>query len=290
MSNWDGYQQEPYNGQDAVGTPYGEPVPYGEMPQMDVSAAVEQAKRAHARRKNSGFVKFLILLAIVTVGIVVFEKMVLRLETVYVIGNELKTPQQVVTASGLARGRNMLGIEEAEIAAAMARDHTLIFKGMQKEYPNTLYLYIEERKPAAVMQWLGLLYTLDGQGMVLTDKTDAASSAGMPLVTGLVANTVQVGQVLNLRTIGQMEAYCEIMNELQLQLYADQVAEINLADPESIYLVTVEGVTVRLGDASQMRAKIGAVNSTMAKLRQWGEIGGLLDVTTPITPKYRPED
>ena len=49
-------------------------------------------------------------------------------------------------------------------------------------------------------------------------------------------------------------------------------------------------VLVRLGDSGQMRAKIGAVNSAMAKLRQWGEIGGLLDVTTPITPKYRPED
>lgn len=290
MSNWDGYQQEPYSGEDAAPTPYGEPAPCGEMPPVDLSQAVEQAQKAHARRKNSGFIKFLILLAIVTVGIVVFEKMVLRLETVYVIGNQLKTPQQVVMASGLVRGRNMLGIEEAEIAAAMAKDHTIIFKGMQKEYPNTLYLYIEERKPAAAMQWLGLLYTLDGKGMVMTEENAATPPAGMPVVTGLVANSVQVGQVLNLRTLGQMEAYCEIMNELELQLYADQVSEINLADPESIYLVTVEGVTVRLGDYSQMRAKIGAVNSTMAKLRQWGEIGGLLDVTTPITPKYKPED
>lgn len=293
MSNWDGRQMDPYNGQDAGEMPYGE-YPYEaygeEMPQPEVAAAVARAQKAHARKKNNGFIKFLVLLAIVAVGIVVFEKMVLRLETVYVIGNETKTPQQVVMASGLARGRNMLGIEEAEIAAAMASDHTLIFKGMQKEYPSTIYLYIEERKPVAAMQWLGLLYTLDAEGMVMTEENAATPPAGMPVVTGLISNAVQVGQMLHLRTPGQLEAYCEMMKELELQLYADQVSEINLADPESIYLVTVEGVTVRLGDASQMRAKIGAVNSAMAKLRQWGEIGGLLDVTSPITPKYKPED
>lgn len=280
------YEQETF-------APYGEYV-YDQSGQpaqtSDMEAAVEQVKRQHKRKKSNGFLKFLILLAIVTVGIVVIQETVLRLETVYVVGNEEKTAQQVVTASGLVRGRNMLGIEEAEVAKALARDHTIIFKGMQKEYPNTIYLYIQERKAVAAVQWLGILYTLDEEGMVMSERNAEAPPAGMPVVTGLIAGSVQVGQKLSLRTPGQLEAYCEIMKELGLQLYANQVSEINLADPEAIYLVTVEGVTVRLGDASDMRAKIGAVNTAMARLRQWGELGGVLDVTTPVMPKYKPED
>ena len=49
--------------------------------------------------------------------------------------------------------------EEEDVAKALSQDHTIIFKGMQKEYPNTIYLYIEERKTVAAMQWLGILYT-----------------------------------------------------------------------------------------------------------------------------------
>ena len=279
---------------DAYSAPEGYEVPFGEyaggqMP-PDMAQAVAQAKKKHAKQKNGGLIKFLVLLTIVTVGIVMFEKMVLRLGTVYVVGNEHKTPQQVVTVSGLRRGQNMLGIEEHDVAAAMAADHTLIFKGMQKEYPSTIYLYVEERKPVAAMQWLGLLYTLDGEGMVMSEETGGTPPVGMPVVTGLIANTVHVGQKLKLRTEGQLEAYQEIMKELELQLYADQVSEIQISNPGSMYLVTVEGVTVRLGDIREMRAKIGAVNSTMARLRQWGEVGGVLDVTTPLQPKYRPED
>lgn len=288
MSRRENREPDGYYAQEGYEAPYGEYA--GEQLPPDMAQAVAQAKRNHAKKKSGGLVKFLALLTIVTIGIVVFEQMVLRLETVYVVGNEQKTPQQVVTVSGLRRGQNMLGIEEKDVAAAMAADHTLIFKGMQKEYPSTLYLYVEERRPVAAMQWLGLMYTLDGEGMVMSEENVSAPPPGMPVVTGLIANTVHVGQKLKLRSEGQLEAYQEIMKELDLQLYADQVSEIQISNPESLYLVTVEGVTVRLGDAGEMRAKIGAVNSTMARLRQWGELGGVLDVTTPLQPKYRPED
>ena len=257
---------------------------------LNPSEAVARAKQAHKRKKNSGFFKFLFLLALVTVGIVVVQQMLLRLETVYVIGNELKTAQQVATASGLVRGQNMLGIEEADVAEALSRDHTIIFKGMQKEYPNTIYLYIEERKAAASMQWLGVIYTLDKEGVVMTQEHTENPPGGMPVVKGIVGSAINVGQKLSLAEAGQLEAYCAIMEELELQDCAGQIAEINLADPNNIYLLTVEDVTVRMGDASIMRAKIGSINTVMAQLRQWGETGGILDVTTPEKPKYRPLD
>lgn len=256
----------------------------------DPAMASARAKAAHARRRTNGFLKFLVLLCLVTVGLVVVEKLVFRLETVYVVGNEQKTPQQVVTASGLVRGRNMLGIEESEVAAALAKDHTLIFKGMQKEYPSTIYLYIEERKVVAAMQWLGMLYTLDGEGMVMTETSSAQLPQGLPLVTGMMAGGVVVGQILSPRNAKQLEAYRCIMEELELQLYSSQISEINLADPDNLYLVTAEGVTVRLGDSRYMQAKIGAVRTDMAYLRQLGKTGGILDVTTPEDAKYMPEN
>lgn len=277
---------------------YGE-YQYSYQPQEEPSsaAAVERAQKAHARRRTHVFFRFLILLTIVTVGVVVAQQTFFRLETVYVIGNEEKTPQQVVIASGLARGHNMLGIEEADVAKRMAEDHTIIFKGMQKEYPSTIYLYIEERKTVATMQWLGMLYTLDGQGMVMTVENSSILPPGMPVVTGFKASSVTVGQPLGLRDTRQLEAFQLIMYELGQQVYADQVSAINLADPNNLYLVTLEGVTVRLGDSQHMEDKIGAVRTCMAHLRQLNVTGGILDVTDVTDlmngeneAKYMPEN
>ena len=263
----------------------------------NAAEAAERARKAHARRKNHLFFRFLLLLAIVTVGVVVAQQTLFRLETVYVIGNQEKTPQQVVIASGLARGQNMLNIEEADVARRMSEDHTIIFKGMQKEYPSTIHLYIEERQIAATMQWLGVLYKLDGQGMVMTIEKSGILPQGLPLVTGFTANSVTVGQLVSPKDMRQLEAYQAVMYELEQQLYTDQVSEINLVDPENIYLVTLEGVTARLGSAEWMEGKIGAVKTCMAYLRQLGKTNGVLDVADVTDlenaeneAKYMPED
>lgn len=258
--------------------------------QTPAQPSVQAVRRAQKRRRTHGFFKFLGLLTVLTIGLVVGQQTLFRLETVYVVGNEEKTPQEVVMASGLVRGRNMITIEEEDVAEALSQDHTIIFKGMQKEYPNTIYLYIEERKTVAAMQWLGILYTLDREGVVMKESTSSTPPAGMPVVTGFRVSNINVGQQLLVRSENQMEAYREIMEELELQMYQSQVAEINLADPSNIYLITVEGVTVRLGDASYMQAKIGAVRTDMAYLRQLGKTSGILDVTIPEDAKYMPED
>ena len=258
--------------------------------QAPAQPSVQAVRRAQKRRRTHGFFKFLGLLTALTIGLAVGQQTLFRLETVYVVGNEEKTPQEVVMASGLVRGRNMITIEEEDVAEALSKDHTIIFKGMQKEYPNTIYLYIEERKTVAAMQWLGILYTLDREGVVMKESTSSTPPAGMPVVTGFRVSNINVGQQLLVRSENQMEAYREIMEELELQMYQSQVAEINLADPSNIYLITVEGVTVRLGDASYMQAKIGAVRTDMAYLRQLGKTSGILDVTIPEDAKYMPEN
>lgn len=257
---------------------------------QETQPTVQMAARAHKRRRVHGFYKCLIVLSVLTIALVVAQETVFRLKTVYVVGNEAKTPQQVVVASGLVSGRNMFSITEEEVAAAFEADHTIVFRGMQKEFPNTVYLYIQERKVAAAMQWLGVLYTLDEQGMVMAEKSTSEIPDGLPVITGFRVSNINVGQQLMVRSARQMEAYRAVIGELQLQLYADQISELNLADPDNLYLVTAEGVTVRLGDAKDMRAKIGAVRTDMAYLRQLGTRAGILDVTTPEDAKYMPEN
>ena len=258
--------------------------------QAPAQPSVQAVRRAQKRRRTHGFFKFLGLLTVLTIGLAVGQQTLFRLETVYVVGNVEKTPQEVVMASGLVRGRNMITIEEEDVAKALSQDHTIIFKGMQKEYPNTIYLYIEERKTVAAMQWLGILYTLDREGVVMEESTSTTPPAGMPVITGFRVSNINVGQQLMVRSEKQMDAYREIMEELELQMYQSQVAEINLADPGNIYLIMVEGVTVRLGDASYMQAKIGAVRTDMAYLRQLGKTSGILDVTIPEDAKYMTEN
>lgn len=250
----------------------------------------ETVRRVRKKRQAGVFFKLLGILVLLTVLLIVLQETVFRLESVYVIGNETHTPQQVAAASGLVKGRNIFTIDETEVARSMAKDFTLVFKGMQIEYPNTIYLYVEERHAVSVMRWLGNQYELDKNGLVMSESSNMNPKEGMPMITGFRVSNAHQGQQLSVRSAKQMEAYTSIMSELALQVYTDQVTEINLSDPENLILITADGITVRMGDADYMRAKIGAVRTYMGYLRQLGKNTGSLDVSIPEDAKFMPED
>lgn len=251
-------------------------------------ARIAAEERAKARTRTiTG--RLILLLSIAVAAIVVLQGAVFKLTTVYVVGNVTRTAQQVAAASGLVKGLNIFSISEEDVRKNLSTDHTIVFLGLRKDYPSTIYLYISEREAVASTQWLGLLYTLDADGMVMDENNTLSLPAGMPSVTGLQITSIHVGQQLDVRDREQLMAYYDIMSELNLQFYRDQVVEINLGNPRDIYMLTTGGITVCLGGRQYMRAKIGAVRTDMAYLQQLGKNTGVLDVTIPEDAKYRPE-
>lgn len=257
-------------------------------PEPEEEETLTPAERAQMRsRAITG--RLIFMLAAVVVAIIVLQGTVFRLKTVYVIGNVTKTAQQVAAASGLVKGLNIFAISEDEVRRNLNSDHTIIFLGLQKDYPDTIYLYISEREPVAAMQWLGLLYTLDKEGVVMDENNTTSLPADMPSLVGMQVTNVHVGQTLEVRNQEQMLAYQDILSELQLQYYTDQVQEINLSDTDNLYLLLDNGISVRLGNREAMRAKVGALRTDMAYLLQLGKTSGILDVSIPEDAKYRPE-
>ena len=252
----------------------------------EAHAVAEERAKAHARTVTG---RLILLLAIAVAVIMVLQGSVFRLTTVYVVGNVHQSAQQIAAASGLVKGLNIFSVNEDEVRRNLSTDHTIVFQGMRKDYPNTIYLYITEREAAASTQWLGLLYTLDAEGVVLDETNTLVVPSGMPSVTGLAVTSIHVGQRLNVRDREQLQAYFDIISELNLQYYREQIVEINLSNPSDIFILTSVGITARLGDRQHMRAKVGAVRTDIAYLQQLGKTSGVLDVTIPEDAKYRPE-
>ena len=106
--------------------------------------------------------------------------------TVYVIGHVgTFSPAGGDRLPGLYKGRNIFTVSEDEIAKNLEKDYSIIYQGMQIEYPSTIYLYVEERKPVAVMRWLGSQYVLDAKGMVMSESDSMDAARGDAVGHGL---------------------------------------------------------------------------------------------------------
>lgn len=235
------------------------------------------------------FVRLTILLIVLVIALIVLQGTYFRLSKVYVFGNDTVTAQEVAVASGLVEGLNMLSINEKEVAKRMTSNHRFEFIRLEKAFPDTINLYIRERKPVSVIQWLGVQYTLDKDGMVMTERNELDLPGDKIYVTGLMIMNIHVGLDVETSDSRQLSAYSAILNELDMQYYLDQISEMNIKDLESIYLVTRDGIIVRMGDGSNAKAKVCAMRTDLAYLRQLGKTSGLLDVSQPEDAKYTPE-
>ncbi len=246
----------------------------------------ENLKRS--RPKGRGLWAVLCLLfVLVGVGIILHSTL-FRLKRVQVVGTSYRTPQEVVTLAGVAEGDNILLLDEDIIRDRINADRYLIFQKMQRDYPDGLILQVFERIPRVNIQSMGVQYTLDWEGMVLEQTQTLQLTEGLVAVTGLQITSSTLGRYIACQREEQLAAFRKVLSEMALQEIISQISELNLADMDNLYLVSVDGFTIRLGDAGDMQAKIGAMRAVLDYLHETGREKGSIDVSAPINPTYIP--
>lgn len=265
------------------------PAPAEGQPYYGAAYAPPAYAPVAVRRPSRTVFRLVAFLLVVSIALIVLQTVVFRLKTVYVIGNDAISSEHIAALSGLVRGENIFSVSEDKVRQSLEADHWIILDHMYKQYPNEVYLFVDEREIVATMQWLGIQYTMDIDGMVLEEYVDMDYPGKVPTVYGFSVSNATVGEYLAVRSKEQLIAYSSIVSELTIQRYEDQVVSINVSDPEQLSLLTKTDITVQLGNSDYMRAKIGAMRTDIVYLQQLGEASGVLDVSTPEDGKFRRE-
>ena len=245
-----------------------------------------------SRPKSRGLWAVLCWLFILAgVGIILYSTLFrLKYANVQVVGVTYRTPQEVVMLAGVKEGDNILLLDEEKIRNNINKDRYLVFQDMQRDYPDGLIIQVFERVPRVNIQSMGVQYTLDGEGMVLEQTQTLQLTEGLIAVTGLQITYSALGRYITCQREGQLAAYRRVLAELLMQETISQISELNLADMDNLYLVSVDGFTIRLGDGGEMQAKIGAMRAVLGYLRENGRVKGSIDVSAPLNPTYSPAE
>ena len=239
-------------------------------------------------RWRSGVIAVVATLVTLLAVAVILNESVFRITRVAVVGNAYRTWQEVIDLAGIDGRQSYFSMSEQQIADGVNSDHYLIYEGMEKIFPNGLTIYVSERRPVASVQYLSATYLLAADGMVLKRDDGAVTYEGILQVTGLKPKDLRVGRVMSAGSADHQEAYLELLAEIGIQGFSGQVSELNLDDPDSLYLITWDGYTVHLGDRTDLRAKIGTVRAVVDKLREMGKQEGLIEATLPGEATYSP--
>jgi len=240
-------------------------------------------------RRNRIWLGVLLFLGVALVIGMIVRGVVFTVRAAQVSGNVVRTDEQILKTAGISLGQNMFSLDAENVARRVNGDHYLQFERLRMDWPDGVTLFVTERTPVAYANAYGMLYILAADGTVLENSDDIDNLPELPMVQGFQEGNIVVGKKVAPTASGRLRAYTTIVEELSIQGCLSQIQELNISQMDNIFLVTVDGYTVLLGNGDEIRAKVGAMRAVRLKLLEMEKTGGTINVSEdPVHPTYMP--
>ena len=232
------------------------------------------AERRKARRKNeknrrqsSGVLaKLLIMLAVaaaVVFGVAIFFKV----NTIEIQGNTVYSAQDVIDASDIAIGDNLLTVNKDTAAGnIMARLPYVESVSIGRSLPDTIVIQVRESQSAfAVDTETNTVWLVSPQGKAL-ERADAEKLEQYPQIIGVVLRSPTAGQSVSSLDQKKLDAAIAVLTELEGTGVLEHVAAINVEKEYDIMLQYEDRYEIKLGGTDDLAYKIQYLSAILSEL------------------------
>jgi cell division protein FtsQ len=238
------------------------------------------------KRRGKGILIFLVLLMLVAaVGFLSTEFFQIRSITAY--GQKTISADDISTLSGIPIGENIFKLDKSLAKERIESNPFLKVIDIRRNYPDKVVIEVSERTACAVIPYLGSNIIIDPEGIIL-GVVDASDGHDYPTITDIYIKSFVVGQPINCGDDYQLKALQRILEEIDKEQIGGEIAEINMKNPDDIYMTSRAGLVIRIGQAIDIPKKLRWLKSQEFIQLNNSDIKGMLDVTIPNKAIYTP--
>ncbi len=233
------------------------------------------------KRSASGAVALTAILALVAVSLVIAGGRVFVVHSVVVEGNRFISAEEIMQTGGVSIGDSMFTLDTAAVAEKINAHQYLTCNSVWRDFPDRVFINVTEHQPVATANWMGSLVMLGQDGVVMEITGQIDIELAVPVITGASIKSARVGEAVTYGVAGQAEAVEAVLEAIDWQGFTGEISEINVGTLDDLYLVTVDGLIIRLGDSENLDEKILTARSALVPLRAaYAMRGAVLDVST----------
>ncbi len=235
------------------------------------------ADKLAARKRNRAVFKSLLvgglavdsILGALLLYLVFLHMPYFNLQQVDVTGNQRLSKEEVIEASELEAGMNLLAVNLASIAGRLKRHPWIRSASVYRRLPGRMIIEIHERTPRAILA-AGKLYYVDGQADFFT-RVLPGDPVNYPLFAGVNEDELKSEQVEVREMIRTGLALLDIVERTEEGLAPSAVSEIWIDLDRGLTLRTVSGRTVVLGrsDYEMKLKRYGKLKSFLSSRGEW---------------------
>jgi len=244
--------------------------------QVKKKASITPEKKRQIKRRLLATLLFIVVLWVVLSFI---DSDIFSITTIAICGNAYTTENEIRLALTVAEGDNIWRLNKAQQAANIKKIPRIESARVIRALPNTLRVEIKEKRALVLVPYNGYLLEIGVDGMVLA-TTQNPQNYSIPMLTGLAPVELSVGEIL--LTGPQLQEVVQALEAMSAAGVA--VSELNFAQPEKLVLITMEGLTVWLGQGrhSEKAALLAQIKGQL----QGRQAEGYLDLRVPEAPAF----
>jgi len=250
-----------------------------------------QRKRNAARggsAKKGGPALTLAVIVLLAVAFGIFWNNFTKIRVIEVTGVTLSEADEIARRSGITTDMRLGDIDEEALRRALGPLGKWEFIGMETEGFSTVRLHMRARTERAVVHYAGSSLVLDEYGQVMENRRDDPEYSLLE-IKGLEISSAIVGRELGTTDKNQILAVGKVIRALDSSGAYSRVRELNAEDLDNLYLITVNGMRVDLGDENVMETKCAWLIGVLDSLEGEGKYTGTIDVSTGESAVYSPQ-
>lgn len=238
-------------------------------------------KRIRRRKRMNPVYVFVVIVLVLTVGITMCFTFLFNIEQIVISGeSENYTSLQIVEASGIRAGDNMLRLDTKK-AAQKILDELLYVETaeIKRDFPSTLKIYVSRCVPAYNIQHKEGVLLVSRKGKILSDNNFYSDTDNLPIIYGFEPSELVAGRPLASENSNKYDAFCQIIHRFDRDDNKN-IASIDLNDEYNIVVYYRNGLEFRMGNWSDVEYKLDLAQSVMDDESVKGKKGYLTMIGT----------
>ncbi len=244
-----------------------------EAPKVD--EPIREKKSRHRKVKTSYLLTGAAVLLLL--GSVLF--LPIPLGHIEISGNTQFTVEDAIFEGEIRQPVNVLQVSASELEERIRHDVRVANVTVRRQFPLTLQVVVEERIPLAVVQGEYSYAIIDKEGLVI-DSVQAIRAADVPMITGKRMGNLLLGDQVEQEDIQKALAFLNALTSDGQKVFS----EVNIGNTKNIMAYTRDGITVRLGDGSDIEERAKLAENMVGDVKARGLAVEYLDanLTSPF--------
>ena len=243
----------------------------------------KRRRQRHSEYRQTGVLTKLLIMLAVVAAIVLGVAIFFRVHTVEVQGNTIYSKEQVVKASGVEAGDNLLMVNRAAVAGSIkARMPYVRDVSVSPMLPDTVVIQIKESDVAVLVQSdIGADWYVNSDGRIMGSSVEGFRGQVVEL-TGVTITAPKTGEQA-VASEGQAEnlhAALQVIRQMEGTGLIGQITALDAEKSFDLILYCGDRLDILLGGTEELEYKIQYLQVILEELEEYQK--GTIDLTFDV--------